>query len=247
MAKSPKPKFSITADKLLRLALPLKSRKYKQKFHRWYELQICQGRYGRKPTDEEFEKHLIEAQSYQYDAEVSKREIQQMQSWLPRFESETRPKFATNVNPSDFPMRFKECLRRVIGGRNYGYNLPIFKKFYRHYLKSIAVKNGYPSYEQSDEYIETRVLEFIEWFKTNRIDKGFFTLFSTEIPIWRMEHRIKPQRKDAANSRWLKENRKKLLVILIQRINELSHRQETKKVKVRMKKMSISHRKKSEK
>jgi hypothetical protein len=144
-------------------------------------------------------------------------------------------------------MKFKECLRRVIGGRSYGYNLPIFKAFWRNLLKSSATQNGYPAWEQSDEFVETRTLEFIESLKTKGVDQGWFKTFAAQIPDWRQAHRINPQRKDAAIWRWLKleENRIKLLTVLKHRINELSHITKPQKVKVRIKKMSISHRKKA--
>ena len=125
------------------------------------------------------------------------------------------------VKDSDFPMKFKECLRRFIGRRSYGDNLPIFKEFHRHYLKSIAIRNGYPAREQTDEYLEQRTLDFIEWFKRDGVKKDMYELYSTEIPAWRKEHRVIPQCRAAANSRWLKENRKKILVILLKRINAI--------------------------
>ena len=121
-------------------------------------------------------------------------------------------------------MKFKECLRRVIGRRSEIENLPTFKLYFQHSLKSAAISNGYPAHEQTDEYVERRTTEFIEWFKRDGVNKGFYEKFSAEIPAWRKEHRQRQQRINAANSRWLKKNRKKILTLLVQRISAAPHR-----------------------
>lgn len=241
-------KSIITLEKLIKLSLPLKSKKFKQEFYRWYQGQRLWHKIQRKPTDDEVNKFINE-ETFQYQEESAEMEMRQIRDWFPIFIKETRPKPALNVSAADFPMKFKECLRRIIGGRSYGYNLPIFKAFWRHLLKSTAIQNGYPAWEQTDEFIETRTLGFIERLKTEGVDQGWFKTFAAQIPEWRQAHRINPQRKDAAIWRWLRleENRIKLLIVLTHRINALSHPKKPSKVKSRIRKMSISHRKKTRK
>jgi hypothetical protein len=245
MANS-KIKKPVTFKDVVRLALPGRSKKFRRDYLWWHEGQRFWHKNGRKPMDEEIKKHIAD-DVFRYDEDAAKREAQQIQNWLPIFLKETSPNLT--VTDADFPMKFKECLRRVIGGRSYGYNLPIFKAYWRHLLKSTAIQNGYPAWEQTDEFIETRTLAFIERLKTERVDQGWFKTFAAQIPDWRQAHRINPQRKDAAIWRWLRleENRIKLLTVLAHRINALSHPKKPSKVKVRIKKMSISHRKKSRK
>ncbi len=117
-------------------------------------------------------------------------------------------------------MRFKEFLRRTVGRRDYADNLPIFKAFWAHVLKSARKLRGA---SLSDECVEFEVSEFIDCAKANGVDAGTYHYCLREMPIWRKDHRIRPQRIEAAKSRWLKESRRKLLTLLVWRISAVSH------------------------
>jgi hypothetical protein len=215
------------------LQLRGKSRKFQLGFYRWYFKNRLDRKLGRPPTDAEIDEAIISERTSKYGLANANHACEVIKESAEQYE-----------RIAQFPMKFKACLRRVIGGRNYGYNLPIFKAFWRNLLKTTAIQNGYPAYEQTDEYIEERTIGFIDFLKTKGVDQGWFNTFEAQIPEWSQAHRINPQRKSAANSRWLKEKRKKILAVLIHRINELSHSSKPAKVKVRIKKMSISHSKK---
>jgi hypothetical protein len=227
-----------TFEELIELQLLGKSQKFYRAFYRWYVKSILESHFNRPPTDAEIDAEIASQRTTKYGAANAQHCLGVIQTFSEQY-----------ARILQFPMKFKECLRRVIGGRSYGYNLPIFKAFWRHLLKSSAIQNGYAAWEYSDEIIESRTLAFIERLKTEGVDQGWFKTFEAQIPVWRKEHRIKPQRKDAAIMRWLKleEIRIKILTILNHRISELSHPKTTQKVKVRIKKMSISHRKKIKK
>ena len=221
-------------EELVELQLRGKSQKFRRGFYRWYFKNRLDRKLGRPSTDAEIDEAIISERTSKYGAANAKHACEVIKDAAEHYE-----------RLGQFPMKFKECLRRVIGGRSYGYNLPIFKAFWRNLLKTTAIQNGYSAYEQTDEYIEERTIGFVNLLKSKGVDRGWFNTFEAQIPTWRKAHRINPQRKNAANSRWLKEKRKKLLAVLIHRINELSHDKGTLKVKVRIKKISISHSKKS--
>lgn len=223
MEKS-KIKYPITLEALIKLALPGKSKKFRKEYHWWYQGQILWHNTRRKPADEEI-KQFIAGDMFRYDEDATGRATRQVHDWLPIFLKETRPKIALPVSESDFPMSFKQCLRRVVGRRSYGENLPIFKAYWHHALKSIAESNGYPSYERTDEYIGNLVLSQIEWMKKDGVPYFMFKKFTDDIPAWRKKYRASPQNSLNAKSRWTKrkEIRKKILTLLLQHPNAISH------------------------
>ena len=106
-------------------------------------------------------------------------------------------------------IKFTECLRRVIGRRSEADTLPILKAYLRHVFKSSSIQNGVPAYEQSDEYIEQRVKDHIEWMKREGVHHGHVLHLEKAVKEWRIEHRMKPQRLAAAKARWRKEESEK--------------------------------------
>jgi hypothetical protein len=105
-----------------------------------------------------------------------------------------------------FPMKFKESLRRIIGGQLYGDRLRIFRQFwysklkefnefYRHYNMTDMVK--------SDDALMDLTNQMIEKHNCDGIDEQRFINLSTEIPKWRAARRLE-QRKNAAKKRWQK-------------------------------------------
>ena len=197
---------------MIKLRLPEKSQKFRLKFYRWYIKIILDRNFGRLPTESEIDSEIANQRTVKYGDANALHCLEVIQIYSETYSREVQ-----------FPMKCKECLRRVIGRRSYGENLPIFKRFFQHYLKSSAVKSGEPTHQQTDEYNEQRTVDFIKWFNREGVDAGFYQLFVAEIPKWRKEHRVKPQKSAAAKSRWLKENRKKILTLLIKRINAISH------------------------
>ena len=189
-----------------------KTRKFRRSFYRWYHARRLDKKFGRAPTDAEIDDAIFSEKTSKYGAANAKHALEVI-----AISAEQYSRIA------QFPMKFKECLRRVVGRRSYGENLPIFKAFHRHFLKSIAIKNCYPAREQTDEYADQQTIERIEWLQRVGVDRGEYETYLTEIPLWRKEHRQKPQRSNAANSRWLKTNRKNILTLLVKRINAIPH------------------------
>ena len=106
-------------------------------------------------------------------------------------------------------MKFKEFLRRVIGGRLHGDRLHIFRKYC--YELVIATENiGHiPPEEKTEDHRLKKVSEAVERFTRDGVDQVRFYHFSTSIPAWRQGNRIE-QRRNAANKRWQTKSKKPL-------------------------------------
>jgi hypothetical protein len=117
-------------------------------------------------------------------------------------------KNSKKLEPPKFPMKFKECLRRVIGGRLHGDRLHIFRKFWCAMLKHYEDIAAIPAEYKTDEWRQNKANEIIEKYTREGVDKITFDNFITTIPQWRKEARI-IQRRNAAIKSWTPANRKK--------------------------------------
>ena len=107
-----------------------------------------------------------------------------------------------------FPMPFKECLRRVIGGRLYGDRLRSFKKYWCAMLKYYADLGSKPASgddNKTDEGRQKMTQEIIEKFIREGVDEFWFNNISAGFTAWRKQNRIQ-QRSDAAKKRWQKKS-----------------------------------------
>jgi hypothetical protein len=99
--------------------------------------------------------------------------------------------------PPHFPMKFREFLRRALGGRLHAERLRFFRKF----LVSIF-------FAPCDDP-EAVSMEMIGKLSQNGInDPDSYFTFMREIKEWRPKNKIQ-QCRNAANSRWAKEKSKK--------------------------------------
>lgn len=110
--------------------------------------------------------------------------------------------------PPKFPMTFKECLRRVIGGRLHGNRLHIFRKYWCAMLKHFEDIAAMPTEYKTNDGRLNKANEMIEKYAREGVDKITFDRFITAIPECRKEARI-IQRKNAAIKSWTPANRKK--------------------------------------
>jgi hypothetical protein len=106
--------------------------------------------------------------------------------------------------PIKFPMKFKEFLRRTIGGRLHGDRLHTFRKYWRHALKVYADLQPVPPERKTMEFFETETDKHIAEFNLEGVDERFFKHHKREIAAWRSENRIQ-QRRNAAKKRWGKD------------------------------------------
>ncbi|MGA2030533.1 MAG: hypothetical protein ABSG87_10735 [Verrucomicrobiota bacterium] len=109
-----------TFEELIELQLPGKSQKFYRAFYRWYVKSILESHFNRPPTDAEIDAEIASQRTTKYGAANAQHCLGVIQTFSEQY-----------ARILQFPMKFKECLRRVIGGRIYGYNLPIFKAFWR--------------------------------------------------------------------------------------------------------------------
>jgi len=107
------------------------------------------------------------------------------------------------TKPPSFPMKFKECLRRVIGGRLHGERLHFFRRYWCDTLQHYEFYDRVSPKEKNAEGRLKKANEMIEKFTAEGVDEHWFNTISKGFPIWRGLNRIK-QRKDAANKRWKK-------------------------------------------
>jgi len=106
-------------------------------------------------------------------------------------------------------MKFKEFLRRVIGGRLHGDRLHIFRTYFFEVIKAYEGVGYTPPEEKTDEGRLKKVNAVIERFARDGVDQMWFNNLSARIPAWRKEKRIQ-QRRNAANIRWQKKYEKSL-------------------------------------
>jgi len=111
------------------------------------------------------------------------------------------------MKPPKFPMKFKEFLRRAIGGRLHGDRLHIFRKYWCAMLEVYAELGSGPSLgndNRTDEGRLKKTNDVIEKFTREGVDEIFFKSNQRAIAAWRSENRIQ-QRRNAAKKRWEKE------------------------------------------
>jgi hypothetical protein len=97
-----------------------------------------------------------------------------------------------------FPMKFREFLRRIFGGRYHADRLHLYRKFLFEHFEAASSKQA-----------EAQVIEIIKKQGQEGItNPNWFFEVKHEIPRWRRLNRIN-QRKEAAKSRWLKEKQRK--------------------------------------
>jgi hypothetical protein len=111
------------------------------------------------------------------------------------------PRQPTPPKPIQFPMKLKEFLRRLIGGRSYGNRLALFRRYWR-YVSALSVR------KKSDAEIEKSLHAILEEFSAEGVDEVSYDYHSKVFPNWR-KMMLRDQRRNAAKSRWVKEKRKK--------------------------------------
>jgi hypothetical protein len=122
--------------------------------------------------------------------------------------------------PIKFPMQFRVFLRLAIGGRSYGDRLHIFRLYHNAYLQTGIQPNqgeDYSTHEGRQKTTDAR----IAFYNLNGVIESAYHLHFNNIRSWR-EFTQRQQRKDALNSRWLKDKRKKILTLLKKRISDIS-------------------------
>jgi hypothetical protein len=184
-----------------------KAKKFQSKFYRWFERDILWGQLGHQPTDEEVDQVVAQAHTTLYDKDKAEGWIRKIQEWVPHFESKICRKFVTNAKTPEFPMKFNECLRRVIGGRSVGDCLHFFRKYWCAMLKIYADLGSEPAYgddNKTDEGRQQMADKMVEKFTRDGVDEHWFNSIAQGFQMWRKENRIQ-QRRDAAKKRWQKE------------------------------------------
>src|ERR1035441_1592102 len=124
------------------------------------------------------------------------------------------------MRPIKFPLKFRVFLRLAIGGRSYGDRLHIFRKYHNAYLQTVIQPNPgeeYSTAESREKVTDSR----IAFYNQNGLIESAYRLHFNNIRSWR-GFTNRQQRKNAINSRWLKENRKKILTLLKKRISDIS-------------------------
>jgi maltodextrin utilization protein YvdJ len=123
------------------------------------------------------------------------------------------------MRPIKFPLKFRVFLRLAIGGRSYGDRLHIFRKYHNAYLQTVIQPNpgeDYSTAESREKVTDSR----IAFYNANGVIETAYRLHFNNIRSWRAFTQ-RQQRKDAINTRWLKENRKKILTLLKKRISDI--------------------------
>lgn len=106
-------------------------------------------------------------------------------------------------NEPRFPMKFKECLRRIIGGRSFGNRLHLFRQFW-------SAKLNESSEYQTEAARLDEVSEQISYYNLHQVSAGAYADIARGFHAWRKE-RDRQQRVNAIKSRWDKQKRKKSL------------------------------------
>lgn len=107
--------------------------------------------------------------------------------------------------PLCFPMKFKEFLRRAIGGRLYADRLHIFRRYWDTVLlKTLTTK------DMTDDNRSIVTDATVTMLIQNGVDSGFYRRNTEGIKAWRQENQ-RQQRIDAANKRWHPKKAKKRL------------------------------------
>jgi hypothetical protein len=92
-------------------------------------------------------------------------------------------------------MKFKEMLRRVVGGRRHRERLQMFRQFW---LAKLATSGCNP---RSKSWIERKTSKDFEALIVHGVERGLFTEVILDFPIWRKKHHQR-QRQAAAKARW---------------------------------------------
>jgi maltodextrin utilization protein YvdJ len=110
-------------------------------------------------------------------------------------------------------------LRLAIGGRSYGDRLHIFRKYHNAYLQTGIQphpEEDYSTAESREKVTDSR----IAFYNANGVIETAYRLHFRHIRSWR-EFTKRQQRQNAINSRWLKEKRRKILLLLKKRISDI--------------------------
>ena len=112
--------------------------------------------------------------------------------------------------PPRFPMKFRQFLRRMFGGRLHNERLRLYRKYlYQSLQVSEHFKGGHSSIKARDAAAERERDVIIEKQTKNGIeDLNWYLTLKYDIERWRSLNRIN-QRREANKSRWLKEKSKK--------------------------------------
>jgi hypothetical protein len=147
-------------------------------------------------------------------------------------------------------MNLREFLRRAFGGRYHGDRLHLYRKYLLEQFTGIViVEEMYPLIGKPDARPpDKRVDDFIAQISLQGFTDSVRCFEKIhDLQQWQKRNKI-DQRRKANASRWLKENRKKLLAVLSHRINALSQPEKcslaspkSKKVQVRILKSDTSH------
>jgi SRSO17 transposase len=101
-------------------------------------------------------------------------------------------------------MKFKEFLRRIIGGRSHSNRLAIFRRWKRYSVRNSANNDYYYPRNITDDEIEKIVFETVEKHTKGHISEPEYKSLAFFISGWRNDVQ-QQQRKDAAKKRWKKE------------------------------------------
>ena len=147
--------------------------------------------------------------------------------------------------PPKFPMKFREFLRRMFGGRLHDERLHLFRKYLFDSTKvSEYYRGGHGSHQALIDAASKTTDELIGKYNREGItEPNWYITLRGDISRWRKANRIF-QRQQANKSRWLKENRKKLLRLLQRRVSDLSQAEKCRLAKPKRKKVTGSHSKK---
>jgi hypothetical protein len=147
--------------------------------------------------------------------------------------------------PPHFPMKFRQFLRRMFGGRLHSERLHLYRKYlHQSFQVSEFFTGGHVSEasrlaaaeKKTDEHIAKQSAEGI-------CDPNWYFTLLHDIKRWRGLNRL-DQRKKANKSRWLKETRKKLLTVLQNRIRVISQAKTCSLASTKRRKSAGSHLKK---
>ena len=150
----------------------------------------------------------------------------------------------TPARPPKFPMKFREFLRRMFGGRLHADRLRLYRKFVFQEMRHEAMLQGIRPPAAQEAAAEVMRDELIAKLSCEGItDPSWYFHTNERIHFWRKSNRLQ-QRRAANEKRWLKESRKKILWLLQKRISDMSQREKCSFASPKGKKVTGSHRRK---
>lgn len=156
--------------------------------------------------------------------------------------------FAPTPKPPKFPMKFRVFLRRAFGGRLHCDRLHLYRKYLLQQFEVEVWFRGGLMRVQNPQHRTLAAEKLRDEFLINISRDGItdperFSAEFQDIQRWRQLNKVQ-QRKEANKSRWLKENRKKILALLQRRISDMSQGEKCRFAKPKGKKVTGSHLKK---